>query len=509
MTDLDKMLGLKVDVPQIKLRPLEHLVPYYRNSRTHAPTQIETLRRLMQEFGFTNAVLVDEMGIVAGHGRCMALEELYKQGEQVKFPNGSPIPIGLVPTLDVSGWSPEQRKAYIIADNQSALQAGWDVEALRLELQELDAAGYDLSLTAFDEDQLDELLADIVEPPPDADPDDAPPLQEVAVSVPGDVWVCGAHRVACGSATNMDDWDRLMQGERADACWTDPPYNVDIGEKNAKLDKSDGGNRSKTGGIKNDKMADDEFRQFLLDMYVSLFSVLKAGAPIYVAHTDSETINFCAAFKDAGFKQQSILIWRKNMMVLGRKDYQSIHEPILYGWKPGSAHRWHGGRKNTSVIDLGDAGPFTRLEDGRYQIKIGDSVLTVSADAMVEEHPSSVIYEPKPAKSGLHPTQKPVTLVERLLSNSARAGDIVVDAFGGSGSTMIAADRLGMSSRLMELDPRFVDVIVRRWQNYSGRKAVHAETGELFDKDVSPEETAAPVDVVAALGLRDNLPDIF
>lgn len=492
---MKKLLGLDIDIPQIKLRRLDELVPYYRNSRTHSPAQVEMLDRLMGEFGFTNTVLVDDMGIVAGHGRCMALEQRYKRGDQVKFPNGSPIPIGYVPTLDVSGWSPAQRKAYIIADNQSALQAGWDEDALRLELKELEALDYDLTLTAFDEADLDLLLADIVEAPTDADPDAAPELPDEPVSVPGDVWVCGAHRVACGSSLSLDDWDRLMAGERADVCWTDPPYNVDIGSKNKSLDRADGGKRAKTGGIQNDKMADGDFRQFLLDMYAAVFSVLKPGAPIYVAHPDREAHNFRSTFEDAGFKFSSMVIWKKNVMVLGMSDYQPIHEPIIYGWKPGSAHRWYGGRKNTSVIDLGEGSPFVRMEDGRYQIKMGDSVLVVSADAMVEEHPSSVLYEAKPAKSGLHPTQKPVALVERMLKQSARAGDIVIDAFGGSGSTMLAADRLGMSARLMELDPRFVDVIVKRWQDYTGRRAVHAVTGELFpgdDEELKVVPQAAP-----------------
>lgn len=499
--DLKKLAGLEADVPQIKLRPLDTLVAYHRNSRTHSPGQIELLQRLMLEFGWTNNVLVDEHGIVAGHGRCMALEALYKRGEQITFPGGSPIPIGMVPTIDVSGWSEEQRRAYIIADNQSALfGSGWDEEVLRLELQELDAAGFDMSLTAFDDDDLALFMAVEVEVPEDRDPDDAPPCPEEPTSREGDVWVCGPHRVMCGSSLSIDDWDKLMDGERADACWTDPPYNVDIGGKNEALDRADKGSRRATGGILNDKMGDADFYQFLLDMYVAVFAQLKPGAPIYVAHADSEGANFRRSFLDAGFKLQSCLIWRKNIHVLGRSDWQWIHEPILYGWKPGAAHRWYGGRKNTSVIDLGDGNPFVRMEDGRYQIKIGDSVLVVSADAMVEEHPSTMLYEAKPSKSGLHPTQKPVALVERMLRQSARAGDVVIDAFGGSGSTLLAADRLGMSSRLMELDPKFVDVIVRRWQDYTGRQAVHAETGEPFDANMPPPAPDAPA---------ENLEDLF
>lgn len=494
-------MGLDVAVPQIKLRPISALARYENNSRTHSPAQIEVLQRMMQEYGFTNPVLIDEMGIVAGHGRCMAAEEVYKRGEQLKFPDGTPIPIGHVPTLDVSGWSTEQRRAYIIADNQTALMAGWDEEMLRIELSELAKSDFDLTLTAFDEDTISALLATTKAPEQTGDPDAAPGLEESHISQPGDVWVCGPHRVMCGSSLNIEDWDRLMQGERADACFTDPPYNVDVGRKNALIDKTDGGSRSKTGAIANDKLSDEDFRHFLREAFASLFAQLKPGAPIYVAHTDSETINFCTAFKDAGFHQQSVLIWKKDRLVLGFCDWQTIHEPILYGYKRGARHRWYGGRKNTSVIDLGDTGPFQRLEDGRYQIKIGDNVLIVSAGAVVDESPTSVLYEPKPQQSGLHPTQKPVALIERLLRQSARPGDLVVDAFGGSGSTLVAADRLGMSSRLMELDPRFVDVIVRRWQTYTGRQAVHAKTGMAFDGDgnqappASAGDTANPLDL--------------
>lgn len=494
-------MGMDVEVPQIKLRALDSLVAYANNSRTHSAAQIEQLQALLLEFGWTNAVLMDAMGIVAGHGRCLAAEALYKRGQQIKFPNGTPIPIGMVPTLDCTGWSDAQRRAYIIADNRSALSAGWDEDILRLELKELEAIDYDLTLTAFDEDELAQLMAPEIEAKPDADADAAPGVRDEEVSVPGDVWLLGAHRVCCGSATSMDDWDRLLQGELADVVWTDPPYNVNQGRKNREQDKWDGGSRAKTGGLKNDKVSDADFQQFLNDAFVSLFAVMKRGAPIYVAHADIEGTAFRIAFEGAGLHLQSCLVWRKNVMVLGRMDWQSIHEPILYGYKKGSAHRWYGGRKNTSVIDLGDGSPFTRMEDGRYQIKIGDSTMIVSADAVVEEHPSTLLYEAKPTSSGLHPTQKPVALVERMLRQSARAGDLVVDAFGGSGTTLLAADRLGMSARLMELDPRFVDVIVRRWQDYTGRRAVHAVTGEQFPGE--GEERQLPDDLDSGPEISD------
>jgi DNA modification methylase len=465
----------------IEMRLVAELLPYSRNSRNHSDAQIEALCASMRgPAGFTNPILIADGGILAGHGRLKAAKKL-----------------GLtrVPCIDLSHLSDHERKALIIWDNRSAeLGSTWDLGMLKLETDDLRAAGLDVeAVTGFDEGDLAELFAGLTEPDAPAgagDPDDVPPVPADPVSVPGDVWQCGPHRVMCGSSLIDADWDRLMDGKQADAVWTDPPYNVDIGVKNKRLDDADKGNRGKTGGIANDSMGDKEFRAFLLGMYSAVIQQMKPGAPIYVAHADAEGINFRASFRDAGFKLQSCLIWNKNVMVLGRWDYQAKHEPILYGWKPGAAHKWYGGRKNTSVINMGDGSPFTAMPDGRYQIKIGDNVLIVSADAMVEEFPSSVIYEPKPSKSGLHPTQKPVALVERMLKQSARAGDIVLDAFGGSGTTMIAADRLGMRARLMELDPKFCDVIVTRWQMLTGQRATHAATGEFFPEEGEPRRPA-------------------
>uniref|UniRef100_A0AAU6W266 DNA modification methylase n=1 Tax=Pseudomonas phage Touem01 TaxID=3138548 RepID=A0AAU6W266_9VIRU len=492
MTDMSRMMGLNVDIPQIKLVAIEHLVAFENNSRTHSPAQVEQIKASLLKWGWTNPVLADELGTVAGHGRTMAANELYREGKQIKFPGGVAIPIGMVPVIDCTGWSVAERRAYVIADNKLALNAGWDVDLLSLELTELAAADFDLGLTGFSEDELSDLLLPPVDEPPDTDPDEAPPLPEVPVSVEGDVWVLGPHRVCCGDSTSLDDWDRLMAGERADICWTDPPYNVDVGRKNRLLDTVDGLDRSATGSIKNDKMSDSDFAEFMAEIYASVLVQLKPGAPIYVAHADRTGDVFRNAFTAAGFHFSQTLIWKKNNIALGVSDYQNLHEPILYGWRPGSRHKWHGGRKNKTVIEVGEGGPISRMSDGRWCIKVGDQVLVVDGAATLEESPSSVIFEPKPAKSELHPTQKPVALVERMLSNSARSGDLVVDAFGGSGTTLLAADRLGMSARLMELDPKFVDVIVTRWQDYIGRRATHASTGELFPGD-NEERTPPPV----------------
>lgn len=456
---------------EIRLVLVDELLPYARNSKTHGPRQIEALAARIKELGWTNPVLIADGGILAGHGRILAAKKLG---------------LARVPCIDCSHLNERQRRELVIWDNRSAeLDSAWDLEMLKLETDELRTEGVDLEQAlGFSEEDLAAMFQELEEPAGggDADPDDAPALPEEAVSQRGDVWACGPHRVMCGSATEAGDWDRLLAGELADVVWTDPPYNVDIGGKNEMLDRADGGKRAKTGALKNDKLEASEFRSFLLAMYSAVIEQMKPGAPIYVAHADKEALAFRDAFEAAGFKFASMVIWKKNVMVLGMSDWQPIHEPIIYGWKPGSRHRWYGGRKNTTVVDLGEGSPFQQLPDGRWSIKVGDEVLIVSGDAKVESSPASMLHEAKPAKSGLHPTQKPVALVERMLKQSARRGDIVLDAFGGSGTTLVAADRMGMCARLMELDPKFCDVIVRRWEALTGRRATHAVTGDLFPR---------------------------
>lgn len=453
-----------------RFAPVESLIPYARNARTHSPAQVAQIAASIAEFGFTNAILADEKGIVAGHGRVLGAQQLYAAGKTIALPSGEAIPVGTVPVVDCTGWSDTKRRAYILADNQLALNAGYDLELLRLELTDLKLEGFDLDLLGFGD-----LLTDLLDPAAgnDKDPDEVPDVPAVAESKPGDVWVLGAHRVLCGDSTSVLDWGNLMKGETADACWTDPPYNVAYESKLA-------------GKIQNDSMGDGKFLAFLTDAFTALFTVLKPGGAIYVAHADTEGYNFRSAFRAAGFKLSGCLVWKKDSLVLGRSDFQWMHEPILYGWKPGSRHRWYGGRKLTTVQDWG-GDPVVKREDGSYQIVVGDRILTVSGDAKIEESPSSVFFHEKPKRSSEHPTMKPVGLVERMLKCSARSGDVVIDAFGGSGSTLVAADRLGMSARLMELDPKFVDVIVKRWQNYTGRRAVHGVTGVEF-----PAEKEAP-----------------
>jgi DNA modification methylase len=430
-------------------RPIGALYPYERNARTHSPEQVEQIAASIREFGFTNPVLVTpDGGILAGHGRVLAAASLGWTE---------------VPCLELGGLTPAQQRALVLADNQLALNAGWDVDVLASELRALGDAGYDLGVLGFSVDELAELLKG---PDPVRDPDEAPALRGVATSVQGDVWILGAHRVVVGDATLPGPWDALMGRELADVCWTDPPYNVNY--------------TGAAGSILNDHQQADAFLAFLTRALSEIRGHLKPGGAIYCAHADTEGLAFRQAFQLAGFKLSGVVIWRKDALVLGRSDYQWIHEPILYGWRPGSAHRWYGGRKNTTFVDLGTASPFTPLGDGRWQVTVGDRMFVVEGSAQVTELVPSVVDEPRPRSSVEHPTMKPVALIERQLKHNARTGDLVVDPFGGSGSTLIAADRLGMSARLMELDPHYADVIVRRWQQYTGRAAVHAVTGLPF-----------------------------
>lgn len=483
---------------EIRMVGVDELLPYARNSKTHPPAQIEALAANMQRVGFTNPILIADGMIVAGHGRILAAKK---------------IGLRRVPAIDVSHLSEDERRAQVIWDNRSgeAFGAGWDLEMLKLETDDLRASGFDLeSYTGFAEDELAKLFEGMDVDDPEggnADPDDAPPVPEVPHSRPGDVWCVGEHRVMCGSSLEQRDWDVLMAGELADAVWTDPPYNVDIGGKNDNLAKAQG-RKNKTGAIMNDSMDDRSFYEFLLGMYRCVFDVMKPGAPIYVFHADSEGINFRTAFRDAGFKLQSVLSWKKNALVLSRWDHHPITEPCLYGWKPGAAHRWYGGRKQTTFTELGEGSPFQRLEDGRWKVVVGDEVFLVSGEATVESVPTSVITEPKPAKSELHPTMKPTNLVARQLRNSARRGDVVVDAFGGSGSTAVAAHQCGMRARLMELDPKYVDVIVRRLEMFIGVRAVHAKTGEVFPRDGELRGEAPPPVADSLDGVGDPA-DVF
>jgi DNA modification methylase len=453
---------------QIETVAIERLIPYARNSRTHSEAQVAQIAASIREFGFTNPVLIDaEGGIIAGHGRVMAART---------------IGLAEVPCIRLGYLTDTQKRAYVIADNKLALNAGWDEAMLALEFRDLMEAGYDVGLTGYALPEIDELVAGLdATPKGNTDPDATPPLQAEAITRPGDVWGLGRHRLMCGDSTDTGAMAMLLGGGMADACWTDPPYNVAYGDKAEMLNNYGGKGHRNTSRILNDDMPDADFKKFLGGFYRAAHSVMRPGAAIYVAHAETERTNFTQQFLSAGFKLSGVVIWRKDTLVLGRSDYQWIHEPILYGWKEGGAHKFYGGRAQTTVNDLGASGsPFVLRPDGKWQITIGEETMIVAGDAKVDWVEDSIMRELKPKRNDIHPTMKPVALIERLLKNSARPGQVVLDPFGGSGSTMIAAEQLGMSARLMELSQNYCDVIIRRWQQFTGKTAVHAVTGAAF-----------------------------
>jgi site-specific DNA-methyltransferase (adenine-specific) len=399
---------------KIEQLPTDTLIPYARNTRTHSEAQVAQIAGSIREFGFTNPVLIDgENGIIAGHGRVLAAQKLG---------------LGKVPCIRLSHLTDTQRRAYIIADNKLALNAGWDEELLGLELADLREDGFDLELTGFDGDELANLLAETTEG--QTDPDEVPEPPVDPVSVLGDVWVLGRHRLLCGDSTSIDDLRKLCGEQDVDMWLTDPPYNVAYE-----------GKTKDALTIQNDEMADDQFRQFLRDAYTAADAVMKPGAVFYIWHADSEGYNFRGAANDAGWKVRQCLIWKKSSMVMGRQDYHWKHEPCLYGWKEGAGHLWAADRKQTTILEFD-----------------------------------------RPNRNGDHPTMKPVALFEYQMLNNTKGGDLVLDSFGGSGTTLIAAEKNGRFARLMELDPKYVDVIVTRWQAFTGKPAIHEASGKTFDE---------------------------
>jgi DNA modification methylase len=393
---------------QIQEVAVSTLIPYAKNSRTHDDAQVAQIAASIKEFGFRNPILVDGVSVIAGHGRLLAAQKLK---------------LDKVPTLDCSDMTPSQKKAYIIADNKIALNAGWDNAMLTIELKDLEDEGFDLTLTGFDDKELDALLNVIEGTDGLTDEDAVPDVPEEPKTKLGDIYILGNHRLMCGDSTSIDAVEKLMDGQLADQLVTDPPYNIAY----------EGGSK-KREQIKNDEMADEEFRQFLKDVYIAANAVMKAGAVFYIWHADTEGYNFRGAARDMGWKVRQTLIWNKDNSAFGRSDYHWKHEPCLYGWKEGAAHLWAADRKQTTVIEC-----------------------------------------KRPSKSDLHPTMKPVELMEYQILNNTKGSDIVLDLFGGSGSTMIAAEKIGRKARLMELDPKYCDVIVKRWEDFTGKQAILAE----------------------------------
>lgn len=392
------------------------LTPYIRNSRTHSDEQVAQVAASIKEFGWTNPILIDEdHSIIAGHGRLQAAQRL--SAEQV-------------PTITLTGLTDAQKRAYVIADNKLALNAGWDEEMLAVEINDLLGEGFDLELTGFDQSEIDALLAEADKVDDGLTDEDAvPEVPAVPVSKLGDVWVLGRHRVMCGDSTNQEHIDTLTQGNLVDLIFTDPPYGLDYS----------GGRTQLTGEhhrkIKNDSLAGEDLGS-LMQM---AFSAKKKGADIYCCVSPLFQRPFMDVFEQNNADINAVIVWDKKNAGLGYMAYRRQCEFILF----------HKGA------------PFRKGDKSDFDL------WSFSKDV---------------TKEYVHPTQKPVSVPERAISNSSKAGDTVLDLFGGSGSTLIAAEKTGRNARLMELDEKYVDVIVKRWQEFTGKDAVHAESGQTFNE---------------------------
>ena len=384
---------------EMKLIDIDTLVPYVNNARTHSDEQVMKLRSSLREFGFINPIIIDrDNNVLCGHGRLLAAK-----AEGIKQ----------VPCVYADNLTEAQKKAYILADNRMALDAGWDEDLLAVEMEELQNLGYDLSLTGFDETELANLFSDENEAKEDNFDVDAE-LEKPCFSKSGDIWHLGRHKLICGDSTKAETFETLMGDIKANLVITDPPYNVNY--------------EGTAGKIKNDNMDNDKFYQFLLAAFENTSNAMADDASIYVFHADTEGLNFRKAFADAGFYLSGTCIWKKQSLVLGRSPYQWQHEPILFGWKKKGKHKWYTGRKESTIWEFD-----------------------------------------KPKKNGDHPTMKPIPLLAYPIANSSMSNSVVLDPFGGSGSTLIACEQTNRICYTIELDEKFCDVIVKRYIEQVGK----------------------------------------
>ncbi len=409
----------------IEYRQVDALIPYARNAKQHPDAQVAQIAASIREFGWGAPILVD------GNNNVIAGHGRLLAARKLGMAE--------VPVVSMDHLTDTQRRALILADNKIGENASWEDELLGIELSELKDAGFDLELTGFSTEEWEALIAGEETDKEGLTDEDAVPQVVEPISKPGDLWVLGEHKVLCGDATKLDDYKRLLGDELVDMTFTDPPYNVNYA--NTAKDKMRGKNRP----IMNDNLG-DSFEQFLKDACANIVVYTKGA--IYIAMSSSELDTLQSAFRASGGRWSTFIIWAKNTFTLGRADYQRQYEPILYGWKEGNDHYWCGAR------DQGDV----------WNVK-------------------------KPAKNDLHPTMKPVELVERAVRNSSKTKDLVLDPFGGSGSTLIACEKAGRRARLIELDPKYVDVIVKRWEEYTGQKAqmIQGANEPMEDEALSDE----------------------
>jgi len=407
-------------------RPIGDLIPYVNNSRIHSDDQINQIVSSMREWGFTNPVLVDEENsIIAGHGRVAAAKKLS---------------IDEIPCVILEGLTEAQKKAYVIADNKLALNAGWDEELLAVEIEGLKDLDFELGLLGFDEDELANILGDgIVEGLTDEDA--VPEIPDEPITKEGDIWILGNHRLMCGDSTSIDAVERLMDGQKADMVFTDPPYGMSYGGGRAAGSTPKGARVKAHGEIIGDALRGDELLQMVSDAITSTVMVQKEGAASYICFTWRTYAEFEDALNAAGLDVKACIVWDKKSIGLGYSQYRPQHEFIFYcGQKMQPNAQWHGQNNESDVWYM------SRGATGEY----------------------------------VHPTQKPVELVERAIKNSSKAGDMVLDVFAGSGSTVIAGEKTGRHVRAMELDPKYCDVIVKRWQDFTGKEAAN-ESGGIFN----------------------------
>lgn len=421
------------------------------NVRKHDDRNIETIMGSLRRFGQQKPIVVDKSKVVrAGNGTLEAAKRIGWETIEAY----------------VSDLTGSEMTAYAIADNRTAELAEWDEAALAAVLEGLQQDGM-MEFSGFNDNDLCDLLSGIDLENEDATTeDDVPDVKPDSISKPGDVWLLDEHRVLCGDSRDMLALDRLLDGALCDMCFTDPPYNVGyIGKTKDALQ------------IKNDEMSGDDFLQFLRDVFSSINVALKPGSLVYVCHADSEGMRFRRAFEDPGLLFKQCLIWVKNCLVLGLQDYHWRHEPILYGWKPGESHRFYADRKQTTVIEGSEGISFDHTDDGIDVTVIANGrtiIIKVPEYKVIldgtDELESTWLVD-KPTRSADHPTMKPVRLCARAIKHGTKRGEIVLDSFLGSGSTLIAAEQLGRTCYGMEIDPQYCDVIVKRWENLTGKNA--------------------------------------
>jgi len=418
-----------------KIVSVEDLIPYALNSRTHSDAQVAQLAASIREFGFTNPVLIDEKNnLIAGHGRLLAARKAQLES---------------VPAVVVTGLDDRRRRALVIADNKLALNAGWDEEALRVELEDL--AGDFGELMGFSEDELVNLLKKDEGTEGLTDEDAVPDAPEVPVTVEGDVWVLGRHRLMCGDSTSIDAVERLMDGGKADMVLTDPPYGVSfVGVKGSMYSSGKKAGKNSVEMIKADDLRGDDLAQLFLDSISCASAASKDGAAMYIFFAINRSAETLSGLSGVGLEVRNWLIWDKGNVgfhAMGAQ-YKPNYEAFLYCHKIGKSPAWYGGQKEQTIW----------------------------------RHPIE--------REGLHPTMKPVSLLQRALQNNSKQGDEVLDLFGGSGSTLIACEKTARDCRMMELDPKYCDVIIKRWQDFTGEQATLEATGQTYGELKADREAA-------------------